>query len=129
MLGSFLAKKLFARDNSTSRKLKSRHKALARLKSRKAAFESLEDRRLLAGFVPGSIQGQEGWSGGTIPISPAVHQGVDQTGAFAHSGLGALLISNDTTLGNNNGAFSGWVFGPGLTAAAGQPSSGAPADV
>jgi hypothetical protein len=48
MLGSFLAKKLFASDNSTSRKLKSRHKALARLKSRQATFESLEARQLLA---------------------------------------------------------------------------------
>src|SRR5678816_4640697 len=124
MLGTFLTKGLFSSDKATARKLKSRRKALDQCKRRRAMFESLESRQLLAGFVPGSIQGQEGWSGGTIPISPAVDQAVDQSGANAHSGVGALRISNDTTFGNNNGAFGGWVFGPGLTAAAGQPSSG-----
>ena len=80
------------------------------------------------GFSAGSIQGQESWSGGTIPIVASVDQAVDLTGVNQRTGTGAWRISNNTSLGNHNGAFSGWVFGPGLPVSAGQPSSGAGAD-
>jgi hypothetical protein len=76
----------------------------------------------------GSIQGQEGWSGGTIPIGASVDQSVDQAGLNQRTGTGAWRISNNTSLGNYNGNFAGWVFGPGLPVSAGQPSSGAGAD-
>ncbi|HEX4609356.1 MAG TPA: hypothetical protein VH092_14260, partial [Urbifossiella sp.] len=92
-------------------------------------LEELEDRSVPAGFAPGSVQGQDGWSGGTGPVDPSVDQGVDQSGALAHTGSGSLHISNDTQLGNHNGAFGGWVFSPGLPVTAGQPSSGAGGDV
>ena len=72
----------------------------------------------------GSIQGQDGWSGGSSgAISGSVDQGV--TYSAAYQGSQSLRVSN---LGHN-GAFGGWVFGPGLNPAAGQPSSGATADV
>ena len=54
---------------------------------------------------------------------------MDQGGTLAHQGVGSFVISNDTTLGDANGTFGGWPFGPGLSAAAGQPSSGASADL
>ena len=41
---------------------------------------------------------------------------------------GSLADLEQHSLGNHNGAFSGWVFGPGLPVSAGQPSSGAGAD-
>ena len=91
-------------------------------------LETVENRLVLSGFVPGSIQGQDGWSGGTTAISTSIDQTVDQTGSNAHSGVGALHMSNDTSNGNSNGAFSGWPFSPGLSVAAGQPSSGAGAN-
>src|SRR5262249_20617741 len=75
-----------------------------------------------------TLQGQDGWSGGNIAISPTVDQAVDQTGSNAHLGAGAWHVSNNTSNGNHNGAFSGWPFAPGLSVAAGQPSSGASAD-
>ena len=75
-----------------------------------------------------SIEGQEGWSGGTIPISASIDQTVDQSGLNQRTGTGAWRISNNTSLGNYNGNFAGWVFGPGLPVSAGQPSSGAVAD-
>ncbi len=75
-----------------------------------------------------SIEGQEGWSGGTIPVAASIDQIVDQSGVNQRTGTGAWRISNNTSLGNHNGAFSGWVFGPGLSVSAGQPSSGAGAD-
>ena len=75
-----------------------------------------------------SIQGQDGWSGGTIPISASIDQIVDQSGLNQRTGTGAWRISNNTSLGNYNGNFAGWVFGPGLPVSAGQPSSGAVAD-
>jgi hypothetical protein len=92
--------------------------------------EVLENRWLLTGFVNGSIQGQEGWSGGNLgPIDPSVDQAVTtNNAAMAHSGSGSWRISNDTMFGNHNGAFNGWVFGPPLAVLAGQPSSGAGAD-
>ena len=80
------------------------------------------------GYSAGSIQGQESWSGGTIPIVASVDQTVDLSGLNQRTGTGAWRISNNTSLGNHNGAFSGWVFGPGLPVSAGQPSSGAGAD-
>ena len=80
------------------------------------------------GFSAGSIQSQEGWSGGTIPIAATVDQAVDQSGLNQRTGTGTWRISNNTSLGNHNGTFSGWVFGPGLPVSAGQPSSGAGAD-
>jgi hypothetical protein len=71
----------------------------------------------------GSIQGQDGWSGGASgPISPSVDQEV--TNAAAYSGSQSLHVSNN----GYNGAFGGWIFGPSLADAAGQASSGAPAD-
>jgi hypothetical protein len=71
----------------------------------------------------GSIQGQDGWSGGASgPISPSVDQEV--TNAAAYNGSQSLRVSNN----GFNGAFGGWIFGPGLANAAGQASSGAPAD-
>lgn len=96
--------------------------------SRKLLFEGLEDRRVMAGFTAGSIQGQDGWTGGNIAISSSVFQTVDQTGFNAHTGTGSWQISNNTTNGNANGAFNGWPFTPGLAVSAGQPSSGALAD-
>jgi hypothetical protein len=78
-------------------------------------------------YVLGSIDTQDGWSGGgaasTDPIDPSVHQAV--TNAMAYGGSQAWFVSNDTSLGNHNGAFGGWPFGPPLASAAGQPSSGA----
>jgi hypothetical protein len=71
----------------------------------------------------GSIQGQDGWSGGASgPISTLVDQQV--TNAAANSGSQSLRASNN----DYNGPFGGWIFGPGLVNAAGQPSSGAAAD-
>lgn len=90
------------------------------------SLEGLEDRRVLSGFAPGSIDAQDGWSGGTIPISSSVDQGVDQL--QAHAGIGSWRVSNNTANGNHNGAFGGWPFAPGLAVSAGQPSSGAGAD-
>src|SRR4051794_27204925 len=81
---------------------------------RKLAFSELEDRAVPAVFTPGSIQGQDGWSGGNIAVSTAIDQAVNQTGTQAHTGVGGYRISNNTSLGNYNGNFSGWVFGPGL---------------
>jgi uncharacterized repeat protein (TIGR01451 family) len=95
---------------------------------------------LIAGLLPmtigtvieamsaGSIQGQEGWSGGTLPISANVDQTVDQSGLNRRTGSGAWRISNNTSLGGYNGNFAGWPFSPGLPVSAGQPSSGAGAD-
>ena len=80
------------------------------------------------GFSAGSIQGQENWSGGTIPIAASVDQTVDQAGLNQRTGTGAWRISNNTSLGDYNGNFAGWPFSPGLPVPAGQPSSGAGAD-
>jgi hypothetical protein len=75
-------------------------------------------------ILPGSIQGQDGWSGGkTGAIAADVDQQV--TNAASYAGTQSLRVSNK----GHNGAFDGWVFGPGLADAAGQPSSKAPADV
>jgi hypothetical protein len=90
-------------------------------------LELLEARDVPSAFVPGSIQGQDGWSGGSGAIAPGVDQAVVQ-GSVAHFGVGAWHVSNDTSNGNYNGGFGGWVFSPGLSVAAGQPSSGAGAD-
>src|SRR5262245_17631204 len=75
-----------------------------------------------------SIDGVEGWSGGAGPISPRVDQSIDRSGQNQHTGMGSWRISNSTASGNLNGVFGGWVFGPGLSVSAGQPSSGAGAD-
>ena len=95
---------------------------------------------LIAGLLPAigwttfaassgaSIQGQDGWSGGTISIVPSVDQSLDQSGHNARTGQGTWRISNNTSSGNHNGSFAGWPFGPGLSVSAGQPSSGAGAD-
>jgi parallel beta-helix repeat protein len=93
-------------------------------------LELLEGRDVpsVSAFAPGSIQGQDDWSGGTGAISPSVDQAVVQTGSDTHVGVGAWHISNDTSNGNYNGSFGGWVFSPGLSVAAGDPSSGAGAD-
>jgi hypothetical protein len=91
-------------------------------------LEALEDRTLPSGFFPGSINIQDGWSGGTMPISTTVDQTVDQSGMHAFQGIGAWRISNSTVNGDHNGAFQGWPFSPGLPVVAGRPSSGAGAD-
>jgi hypothetical protein len=83
---------------------------------------------VIGGISARSIEGQEGWSGGTIPISSSIDQIVDQSGLNQRTGVGAWRISNNTSLGNHNGNFAGWVFGPGLPVSAGQPSSLAVAD-
>ena len=75
-----------------------------------------------------SIQGQDGWSGGTIPVSASIDQVVDQSGVNQRTGTGAWRISNNTSLGDYNGDFVGWPFSPCLAVSAGQPSSGAVAD-
>ena len=75
-----------------------------------------------------SIEGQDGWSGGTLPVSPSIDQVVDQSGLNQRTGTGAWRISNNTSLGGYNGNFAGWPFSPGLPVSAGQPSSGAVAD-
>ncbi len=80
------------------------------------------------GFSAGSIQGQESWSGGTIPIAASVDQTVDLSGLNQRTGTGAWRISNNTSLGGYNGTFAGWPFSPGLPVSAGQPSSRAGAD-
>lgn len=105
----------------------SRFRPLVRLASPRLTL--LEDRTTPAPFAPGSIQGQDGWSGGSVAISPAVTQGVDQTGTLGRLGSGAFVVSNGTTNGNFNGGFAGWPVGPALSVAAGQPSSGASADL
>ena len=88
--------------------------------------------RYVTGFEPvyseGTIQGQEGWTGGTIPIAASVDQTVDQTGTKQRTGAGAWRVSNNTSLGSYNGNFAGWPFSPPLLVSAGQPSSGAGAD-
>jgi len=81
-----------------------------------------------AAMSSGSIQGLEGWSGGTIPIAASVDQSIDQTGHNQRTGTGSWRISNNTASGNHNGSYAGWAFGPGLATSAGQPSSGAGAD-
>jgi hypothetical protein len=93
-------------------------------------LESLEERCVPATFAPGSIQGQDGWSGGTIAIAAAVDQAVVQStpNPNAHAGVGSWRVSNSTVNGNFNGGFNGWPFSPGLAVTAGQPSSGAGAD-
>ena len=77
-------------------------------------------------FQVGSIQGQDGWSGGTVPIATSILQGVDQSGSYAHAGVGSWQISNRTPA--PNGVFNSWPFSPGLSIAAGQPCTGAGAD-
>jgi len=119
----------FAQRSNQNRKSLSRRQAELRKKaSRKLLFEGLEDRRVLAGFVSGSINGQDDWSGGTGPINTSVYQAIDQSGLNAHTGVGSWQISNNTSNGNSNGAFTGWPFTPGLVVSAGQPSSGATAN-
>jgi hypothetical protein len=72
----------------------------------------------------GSIQGQDGWSGGQIvTIGAAVDQEV--TSAASYAGYESFRVSNK----GYNGMFDGWLFGPPLANAAGQPSSGAAANV
>lgn len=73
-------------------------------------------------FIPGSIQGQDGWSGGTIPIAASVDQGI--TGAAFRTGNQSFQISNRAY----NGNFNGWVFSPGLAVSAGQAGSNTGAD-
>ena len=75
-------------------------------------------------MVIGSIQGQDGWSGGQIvTIGAAVDQEV--THAASYEGYESFRVSNK----GYNGNFDGWLFGPPLANAAGQPSSGAAANV
>ncbi|MCU0706438.1 MAG: hypothetical protein MUF18_20975, partial [Fimbriiglobus sp.] len=89
----------------------------------------LEDRSTPAAFNPGTIQGQGGWSGGSVDINPNVVQGVDQGGGLARSGTGSFVVSNSTANGGGfNGGFNGWPFSPALSVTSGQPSSGAMAD-
>jgi hypothetical protein len=72
----------------------------------------------------GSIQGQDGWSGGQIvTIGAAVDQEV--TNAASYAGYESFRVSNK----GYNGMFDGWLFGPPLANAAGQPSAGAAANV
>ena len=77
-------------------------------------------------YTVGSIDGQNGWSGGSVAISSAVDQAV--TNAAAFTGTQSWRVSNSTVNGNVIGAFSSWPFSPGLSPAAGQPSSLALAD-
>jgi hypothetical protein len=114
--------------NLFSRKLKTSKRVPSRRKPIRPMLELLEGRDVPSTFVPGSIQGQDGWSGGSGAIASQVDQAVVQTGSDAHFGAGAWHVSNDTTYGNWNGDFQGWVFSPGLSVAAGQPSSLAGAD-
>ena len=116
--------------NLFSRKLKTSRRVPYRRNQTRPMLELLEGRDVpsVSVFAPGSIQGQNGWSGGTGAISTQIDQAVDQTGADAHFGVGGWHISNDTTYGNFNGGFNGWVFSPGLSVSAGQPSSLAGAD-
>src|SRR5262245_8886236 len=106
----------------------SRNKPSVTARRTRPRLESLEERCVPATFAPGSIQGQDGWSGGTIAIAPQVDQAVVQPTVNAHAGIGAWRVSNSTINGNYNGNFAGWPFSPGLAVTAGQPSSGAGAD-
>ncbi len=80
------------------------------------------------GFTPGSIDGQNGWNGGVIPISSSVNQQVVSNVSATNDGSGAFQISNNTSSGNYNGNFGGWVFGPSLSVSAGYAGSGAGAN-
>ena len=111
---------LFAREKTVQSNRRPRRARVAKMQ-----VESLEDRRLLTVFAAGSIQGQDGWNGGSVAISPTVHQAVAIPAAFAHNGTGAWLISNDNSLGGDYGSFGGLPFSPALAVPAGQPSSGA----
>lgn len=124
MISSAAIRNLFSRKLKTSKRVPSRRSPTRPL------LELLEARDVPTAsvFVPGSIQGQDGWTGGAIPISTSVDQAVDQSALNAHLGAGAWHVSNNTSNGNHNGAFGGWVFSPGLSVAAGQPSSGAQAN-
>lgn len=88
----------------------------------------LEDRSVPAAFTTGSIQGQNGWDGGALPIDSAVTQQVNVAGT-GHTGAGSFVVSNSTVNGDYTSGFAGWPFSPALSVQAGQPSSGAAADV
>ena len=45
---------------------------------------------VMAAMSTGSIQGMEGWSGGTMPIAASVDQSVDQSGTNQRTGAGRL---------------------------------------
>src|SRR6185503_11554711 len=78
---------------------------MAKRGGRRPLVERLEDRLAPATFAPGSIQGQDGWSGGTIAIAPQVDQAVDQSPPpDAHAGVGTWRVSNSTI---NGGGYNG----------------------
>ena len=52
-----------------------------RRRSANLTIHNLEDRFCSAGFATGSIQGQDGWSGGNVRIPAQVDQGVNQSEA------------------------------------------------
>src|SRR6516165_6875589 len=106
MLSLSAIRKLFSRKRKTPKRVPYRRNP------KRPLLELLEDRTVPSTFVPGTIQGQDGWSGGAGAISTSVDQAVVQTGSDAHVGVGGWHISNDTSNGNHNGAFGGWVFTP-----------------
>ncbi len=93
------------------------------------ALTQLEDRSVPAGFSTGTIQGQDGWSGGNVAIRNEVAQDVRQSGFSGHAGVGTFVVSNNTSAGDFNGGVAGWPFGPRLGVPAGQSSAPAVADV
>jgi hypothetical protein len=84
-----------------------------------------------AAYTVGSIDTQNGWSGGGTTGSPAmINNTIDQaiTTADAHTGTQSWRISNSTINGfpsSSFGIFGGFPFSPSLSVPAGQPSSGA----
>src|SRR3954453_22872149 len=64
-------------------------------------------------YVPGSIQGQDGWGGSGIPINPNIDQEIvnPQTSGDATFGTQSFRISNSFT----SGTFGDWPFSPSLS--------------
>jgi hypothetical protein len=69
-------------------------------------------------YTPGSIQGQQGWTGSGIPILPLIDQEVVANGVGAPASFGdqSWRFSNAYT----DGAFADWPFSPSLTDEAGE---------
>jgi uncharacterized repeat protein (TIGR01451 family) len=69
-------------------------------------------------YVPGSIDGQDGWGGSGGPINPLIDQAV-----VANSGAPATFDTQSFRMSNAygpDGAFGAWPFSPSLTNEAGE---------
>jgi len=72
-------------------------------------------------YANGTIQGQDGWNGSGIPISPAIDQSIVTNGPGAPASFGnkSWRFSNAYT----DGAFGNWPFSPSLANEAGEASA------